>query len=142
MPPKVNAELAPQIFHKLHEAICQGLIRSCHDLSEGGLAVAMAEMCLAGGWGATIDLSFVSDSSLGDLDREVALFAESNTRFLIEVQQENETEVTRLLSNSYKLIGAVTEDPYLRVTSGKEKELAISVSIADLKEAWQKPLRW
>jgi len=76
------------------------------------------------------------------LDREVALFAESNTRFLVEVQQENEMEATKLLSNSYKLIGAVTEDPYLRVTSGKEKELAISVSIADLKEAWQKPLRW
>jgi phosphoribosylformylglycinamidine synthase len=70
------------------------------------------------------------------------LFAESNTRFLVEVQQENETEVTKLLSNSYKLIGTVTEDSYLRVTSGKEKELAISVSIADLKEAWQKPLRW
>ncbi len=142
IPPKVNAELAPRIFHKLHEAICQGLIRSCHDLSEGGLAVALAEMCLAGGWGAAIDLSFLSDSSLGDLDREVALFAESNTRFLVEVQQENETEVTKLLSNSYKLIGTVTEDHYLRVTSGKEKELAISVSIADLKEAWQKPLRW
>ena len=138
----MNLQLAPRVFEKLHEAISQGLIRSCHDLSEGGLAVALAEMCLAGGWGAAIDLSFVSDSSLGDLDREAALFAESNTRFLVEVQQENETEVTRLLSNSYKLIGTVTEDPYLRITWGEEKGLAISASIADLKEAWQKPLRW
>jgi hypothetical protein len=61
---------------------------------------------------------------------------------LIEVQQENETEVTRLLSNSYKLVGTVIEDPYLRITWGQEKGLAISASIADLKEAWQKPLRW
>jgi hypothetical protein len=76
------------------------------------------------------------------LDLDVCLFSESNTRFLIEVRKENEMEVTRVLSNFCKLIGTVTEDPYLRVRCRKEKELAISVSVADLKEAWQKPLRW
>src|SRR5205807_8120493 len=53
--PTVDRDLAPRIFAKVHEAIRRGLVRSCHDLSEGGLAVALAEMAFAGGVGADID---------------------------------------------------------------------------------------
>ncbi|MFO0864931.1 MAG: AIR synthase-related protein [Gemmataceae bacterium] len=51
--PKVDVKLAPKIFAAVHQAISQGLIRSCHDLSEGGIAVALAEMAFAGEVGAT-----------------------------------------------------------------------------------------
>jgi phosphoribosylformylglycinamidine synthase len=141
-PPKVDMELAPRIIRKLHDAIGRGLIRSCHDLSEGGLAVSIAEMCLAGGLGATID------SSLGERDCDVDdeesfLFSESNTRFLIEVRQENEKELMALLARiPCQRIGAVTEDLHLRISGRKHGETIISASAADLKEAWQKPLRW
>ena len=47
--PKVDLELAPQVFAAVHAAITNGLVRACHDLSEGGLAVAIAEMAFAGG---------------------------------------------------------------------------------------------
>src|SRR5262249_4065172 len=49
--PVVDQQLAPRIFRALHEAIRQGKVRACHDLSEGGLAVAAAEMAFAGGVG-------------------------------------------------------------------------------------------
>ncbi len=55
--PKVDAAQAKKTFDALHRAIYKGLVRSCHDLSEGGLAAAVAEMAFAGGYGAKIDLT-------------------------------------------------------------------------------------
>src|SRR5204862_4097316 len=82
-PPRVDVETAPRIFRALHAAIAQGLVRSCHDLSEGGLAVAAAEMAFAGGVGA--DLKRSAGDELSDA---VWLFSESATRFLVEVTPE------------------------------------------------------
>jgi phosphoribosylformylglycinamidine (FGAM) synthase-like enzyme len=136
-PPKVDLKLAPQIFQKLHAAIRQGLIRSCHDLSEGGLAVAMAEMCLAGGFGAEVD------GTLAELEADDCFFSESNTRFLVEIRQENQKEFMSLLAGiSCQRIGAVTQEPLLWIINRKHEEQGIFASVADLKEAWQKPLRW
>ncbi len=59
-------------------------MRACHDLSEGGLAVALAEMAFAGGIGAD-----VTDAARRRLPDEVRLFSESTTRFLIEVKPEH-----------------------------------------------------
>src|SRR5262249_53357141 len=53
-PPRVDPEVAPRIFRALHGAMARGLVRACHDLSEGGLAVAAAEMAFAGGIGADL----------------------------------------------------------------------------------------
>jgi phosphoribosylformylglycinamidine synthase len=143
MPPKVDLELAPRLFGKLHEAIRQGFIRSCHDLSEGGLAVALAEMCLAGGWGAAVDIEPVAAASEGRLEPHVAIFSESNTRFLIEIRQENEREIISLFAGiPCQRIGMVTEEPHLRISGTKHEEASISESVANLKEAWQKPMRW
>src|SRR5207248_91667 len=83
--PRVDAAPGPRVFRAVHEAIRAGLIRSCHDLSEGGLAVALAEMALAGGLGVRV--------SLVDVPREqdaaedfVLLFSESPTRFVLEAR--------------------------------------------------------
>jgi phosphoribosylformylglycinamidine synthase subunit PurSL len=142
-PPRLDLKLAPQVFRKLHEAIQKGLIRSCHDLSEGGLAVAIAEMCFAGGWGADIEGDLVTAAGEGKLDLEVALYAESNTRFLIEVTSENEKELSSLLAGiPFQRIGAVSENPQLNITNSGKKESTISVPVTALQEAWQEPLRW
>ena len=72
----------------MHRAIRGGLVRACHDLSEGGLAVAAAEMAFAGGLGARLQLDAMPASGeLGDARR--CLFSESNTRFLCEVAPTN-----------------------------------------------------
>src|SRR5262249_42079779 len=66
--PAVDLELAPRLFRKVHEAISGGLLRACHDCSEGGLAVAVAEMAFAGGVGADVTglnaVAGVSDAAL------------------------------------------------------------------------------
>ena len=82
--PRVDLELAPRIFRKLHEAIQAGLVRSCHDLSEGGLAVAVAEMAFAGGVGADL----TSLAAAGDAARRGAAVRESTTRFVVEVRPD------------------------------------------------------
>jgi phosphoribosylformylglycinamidine synthase len=142
-PPKVHLETAPRVFEKLHEAINRGIVRSCHDLSEGGLAVALAEMCFAGSWGASVDSAFVAAAAESGLDLEACLFSESNTRFLIEVRKEHEKEIVSVLSDvPCQHIGIVTDDPHLRIRGGHDPKPIIEASIVDLKEAWQKPFRW
>jgi len=149
--PKVDAELAKRTFTALHEAIDAGLVRSCHDMSEGGLAVAAAEMSFAGGLGARI--------SLGEVPRDedvtqaaVLLFSESNTRFLVEVSEENAGRFEAALSEiPHALVGEVAETGRLQILdvsdsddpdSETEVPLVVDASIDELKEAWQKPLRW
>jgi phosphoribosylformylglycinamidine synthase II len=78
---------APNLFERLHGAMKMGYLQSCHDLSEGGLAVAVAEMCLAGGVGADINLSVIGHEPFptGYDPTTTLLFSESPTRFLVEV---------------------------------------------------------
>jgi phosphoribosylformylglycinamidine synthase len=142
-PPRVDLELAPRIFQKLHEAIVRGHIRSCHDLSEGGLAAALAEMCLAGGWGARVEVAGIASGAESRMDDEVILFSESNTRFLIEVPRDRVDDLVSLFSSiPWQAVGTVTDESVLRIFGRKAGEPSISLPIADLKEAWQKPLRW
>jgi phosphoribosylformylglycinamidine synthase len=139
VPPEVDLELAPRIFHKLHEAIQRGLVRACHDLSEGGLAVALAEMALAGEVGG--DVSVVGQDSLVGTD-EVMLFAESATRFVVEVTQSNAAELEHCLEGvPCKRIGHTCKEKRLQI-AGADGKWIVWAELADLKEAWQKPLRW
>src|SRR5208283_2895854 len=112
---------------------------ACHDLSEGGLAVAAAEMAFAGGFGANIDLQAVPCD--GDLDAAARLFSESNTRFLCEVRAENAAAFEAAIAGAvFARIGRVTDSDRFMIHAG---DVAVMESdLATLKEAWQKPLRW
>jgi phosphoribosylformylglycinamidine synthase II len=83
IPPCPNFTTAPACFSAMHEAITLGLVRACHDLCEGGLAVAAAEMTLGSCLGARVDTSKVSADP--ELCSTAALFSETPTRFLVEV---------------------------------------------------------
>jgi phosphoribosylformylglycinamidine synthase II len=136
--PTVNLELAPRLFEKLHLAINRGLVRACHDLSEGGLAVALAEMAFAGGVGADVTALGTAGSEPDD----VLLFSESPSRFLIEVAAGQVAAVQECLAGlSAARIGQTTKEPRLRI-AGASGEWLVWAQLADLKEAWQKPLRW
>ncbi|MBN2580802.1 MAG: phosphoribosylformylglycinamidine synthase subunit PurL [Pirellulales bacterium] len=143
--PKVNLQQAKKIFISLHKAIHAGLVRSCHDLSEGGLAVATAEMAFAGGYGAKIDLRQLSPLPSGEGQGEgcndvFLLFSESNTRFLCEVTPENAAAFEAAFAGlPLARIGEITEDSLLQIAA--ESPL-IHADLAGMKEAWQKPLRW
>ncbi len=138
--PRVDLATAPRIFKAVHEAISKGLVRSCHDLSEGGLAVALAEMAIAGGLGAGV--VFVEIPPYPVNNPVVLLFSESPTRFVLEiVKRDLETVQSLFQGLSCSPIGAVLEEPRLQVF-GKTPKRLIDAPLSALKEAWQAPLRW
>jgi len=139
--PRVDLEQAPRTLRAVHAAIQQRLARSVHDISEGGLAVALAEMSFAGGLGAVIDLRCVPVNP--DVTRaDQVLFSESNTRFVIEVEPAKAAEFARCLEGvPHACIGRLEHEPWL-VVHGLKNETLIEDELSALKEAWQRPLRW
>jgi phosphoribosylformylglycinamidine synthase len=113
-------------------------------VSEGGLAVAVAEMAFAGGCGAEIRLDRVPrEESVGPRDEAVMLFSESASRFVVEVPTSAQAAFESIFSSAKISIGRIGEvnlSNRLRFI-GAQGQL-IDVALADLKEAWQKPLRW
>ncbi len=139
--PKVYPEKGKRLMDALSAAMQKGLVAACHDLSEGGLGVAAAEMAFAGGLGMTINLKNVPLGEPVDRD-DFILFSESNSRFLVEVEPKNKKEFESALSGvEFAEIGRVMKDDKLEV-HGRRGGIALSADIAGLKEAWQKPLRW
>ena len=133
--PHVDRELAPQIFAAMHRAINEGLIQSCHDLSEGGLAVAAAEM------GIEIDLPLMVDQT-GIDDSAVLLFSESQTRFLVEVAPEDSEKFEACFVDLPCLpIGEVAAHDRVKFFTDIG-EAIVDASLAELKSAWQRPLDW
>jgi phosphoribosylformylglycinamidine synthase len=133
--PKVDLATAPRVLRTVHRAISDGLVRACHDLSEGGLAVAVAEMALAGGYGARLDLRAVPGSADLDAD-ELLLFAESPTRFLMEVRPEQADAFEALFAElPVGRIGTVTDVAELVIERAGAQVLRTPV--AELKAAWQ-----
>jgi phosphoribosylformylglycinamidine synthase len=137
--PKVDAAEAMKNFTCLTEAIDRSLVRACHDLSEGGLAIAASEMALSGGFGLEADLSSINaPSSIRD---DLLLFSESNSRFLVEVSPEKSLEFEELMRGTVlSKVGRVADDQRLRV-KGAGGRLIVDVALADLLEAWKGTLR-
>jgi len=137
--PTVDPETGLKIFNKLSNATELGLIRACHDLSEGGIAVTLAEMAFSGGFGVDADLRNAPCKVKKD---SVVLFSESNTRFIAEVRKADKKAFEDLMKGvKFGLIGEVSGEKYLRVCGVGGKKI-IDAGIDELKEAWQKPLRW
>jgi len=139
--PKVDARKGKRLMDALSGATGKGLVKSCHDLSEGGLGVAAAEMAFAGGLGMALNLK---DVPLGEkITRDdFILFAESNTRFLAEVAPADKDKFEKAMSGvAHAAVGRVTAGDRLTVT-GLNGEVVLDAGIYELKEAWQAPLRW
>ena len=137
--PRVDLLKAPKIFQAVHAAITKGLVRACHDPSEGGLAVALAEMAFAGGVGA--DVTNLKDSA-PSLSDTAMFFSESTTRFILEVKPEHASAMQHLFAGlPLTKIGTTVREPRLRL-AGANGEWLIWSKLDELKEAWQKPLRW
>ncbi len=95
-------------YRALHRAINEGVVRACHDVSEGGLAVALAEMCIAGRLGITV-------TALPHADPATSLFAESQARLVVGVAPRDLAHFREILGSDMQIIGAVTEDDDLVV---------------------------
>jgi phosphoribosylformylglycinamidine synthase len=135
--PRPDLGTAPALLAALHAAIAEGLVRACHDLSEGGLAVAVAELSFAGGLGVDLDLARVPcDELAGGYDPDATrLFSESCTRFLVEVDPADaETFESALAGHACAAVGAVVSAPRLQVVGTGGAPLC-EVSLGDLRAA-------
>lgn len=137
--PKVDAALGKKIFAAMSKATAAGLLRAAHDLSEGGLAVAAAEMAFAGGLGLELTLDEVPAE--GELPTAALMFSESNSRFLVEVEPEKAAEFERLAASAgapAAKVGLATAAGKLRIS--RKGKTVIDEGIEVLKLAWQTPL--
>jgi phosphoribosylformylglycinamidine synthase len=135
--PRVGKD-APRTLKAVHTAISRDLVAAAHDLSEGGLAVAAAEMAFAGGFGLALDLGGVPMA--GPLDDPRLLFSESPTRFLLEVAPEHLDALEAILRGAkvpHALVGAVTEAPVLRVRGRLGEHDVLASPTAELRQAWR-----
>jgi phosphoribosylformylglycinamidine synthase len=139
--PRTDIQKAAQTARRVADAIARGLVRSCHDCSEGGLAAALAEMAFAGHFGITADLRGVPASE-DCIRTETLLFSESTARYIVEVEPQNYDAFARLMLNlPFGQIGEVTEEKKLTVRDIKGRAV-IDADIAGLKDAWKSPLAW
>ena len=136
--PTVDPQVAQELYGRLHEAMKGALVRSCHDLSEGGLAVALAEMSFAGDLGVEIDLQAALEKT--GLSGTEYLFSESNSRFLVEVEPGHEAAFDELIAEFAERLGQVVAGDEVTVSRGSERLLQSKLS--ELKRAWQSPLDW
>ena len=135
--PRVDLPTARETFRALHRAMAELEVLACHDLSDGGLAVAAAEMALAAGLGCLLDIDLVPGAA--GLPTDAVLFGESPSRFLVEVAPEHaeafELEMERV---PCERIGVVTADSRFRV--GRGATVFLDCSVDDLRAAFLTPI--
>ena len=114
-------------MEQLIEAIESGEVSACHDVSTGGIALAVIEMCM-GGVGAKINLS-------GDMRDDLELFSESNGRWIVQVKPEFEEKFSKRFDFARK-IGHVNNDISFNLSKGEK----VRFSIDELRKIWTEPL--
>ncbi|MCB9475544.1 MAG: phosphoribosylformylglycinamidine synthase [Deltaproteobacteria bacterium] len=139
--PEVHYDDNIELYRKLHEAIKNGLVRSCHDCSDGGLAIALAETAFAGDLGMRVDLSKVPTGadSAWRLSREQLAFSESAGRFVVTIRPESKAEFEKTIGRErLGCVGEVSGDKdfVLHDNTGE----FCRVTIDELKAAWQATL--
>lgn len=132
------AERGPDEAGALHTAIRQGLVLSCHDLSEGGLAVAAAEMMIAGRLGVELCLEAMSRHAGVPLREDCLLFSESNGRYLVEVALHRGAEFEHLMAGlPCARVGSVINETELVVSRPLGGEEIFTVTLDAAETAWR-----
>jgi phosphoribosylformylglycinamidine synthase len=116
----------------------EGTVASCHDCSDGGLGVALAESAFAGGFGMEVDLRKVPAQGIERDD--YLLFSESQSRFVVTIHPEKKDAFLSIMKGiTLGKIGKVTKEKNFIVLGLQGKKI-IQQDIYKLKEAWQRPL--
>ncbi|UCG15241.1 MAG: phosphoribosylformylglycinamidine synthase subunit PurL [Phycisphaerales bacterium] len=126
---QVGLDAAGHLHRAVADWIAGGNVLSAHDVSDGGLAVAVAEMCIAGGLGADI-----TPDVWGDDDPADVLFDEPLTTYVIECQAEA-LDALSLPGPAIAVIGEVVDRPRLTVKSGPRT--LVDLAVEDLSRAWR-----
>ncbi|WP_068778256.1 phosphoribosylformylglycinamidine synthase subunit PurL [Paenibacillus sp. GM2] len=130
-PPQLDLNKEKSLLNAVLKAIQSGLVQSAHDLSEGGLAVALAESCISGGLGAKVELA------VSDLRADIALFSESQSRILISASPNQADELVKLIAQHgvpVQVIGRV-EGGDLVVHANDAA--VVNRPVQELKQVWE-----
>ncbi|MGB2728376.1 MAG: phosphoribosylformylglycinamidine synthase subunit PurL [Halobacteriota archaeon] len=131
--PRTDPAVLIRSMEALREAMKAGLIASCHDVSEGGLAVAVCEMLIGGDIGASIDIAGVNP----EIRSDYKLFSESNSRWVAEVQREEKRRFEELMNNRGVCIieiGETRDEKRVVISDGGKK--LVRFSLEEAREAW------
>ncbi|ACA99656.1 MULTISPECIES: phosphoribosylformylglycinamidine synthase subunit PurL [Cyanophyceae] len=135
IPPQVDFELEKAVQKTVREAIAAGLLNSAHDLAEGGLAVALAECCIGGKLGATVEIT-------GTDRLDAILFGETCGKIIVSVapdkQAQFEAHLTQSLADNWQVIGSVSNTNQLQITVNNQAVIAVSVE--DMTTNWSEAI--
>jgi phosphoribosylformylglycinamidine synthase len=138
--PKVDVKKAANLYRALHRAMEAGCVASCHDCSDGGLGVALAEVAFAGGLGMEIDLMRVPAKEIARDD--TLLFSESQSRFVVTVAPAQREQFEQMMTGcSAAQVGAVLPEGRFMI-NGLKGQRIIEEDVSELKAAWQRPLNF
>jgi phosphoribosylformylglycinamidine synthase len=132
LPPAIDLELERRVQHCCLEAIRTGIVRSAHDCSDGGLAVALAECCISDGerpMGVDVDLAEA-------MRPDALLFGETQSRIVLSVSPEGLPDLRRIALRSdipLQVLGRVSGSRF----TVRGKDFGIDLPLARLKEAWR-----
>ncbi|UCE58783.1 MAG: phosphoribosylformylglycinamidine synthase subunit PurL [Phycisphaerales bacterium] len=121
---RAGLEQAKALHDRIARMIASGKVRAAHDVSDGGLAVTLAEMCIASGFGATV--------SIHDEAVRGALFEPLATTYVLETAQSDAE------ANGFAVIGRIEREARLYIETGDAGK--IDLPVADLADAWRRPL--
>lgn len=135
--PKVNFSKNLALYRKVSLALSRSLLSSCHDCSEGGLAIALAECSIGGKLGAKVSLDAIRGKRLSPSS---ALFSESAGRFVVSVKKKNELAFKKLMRGvPCENIGTVTGASFEITHAGKP---IVGLQVSELSRAWKKTMDW
>ena len=138
--PQVDLLSSRERYLRVQQSLTAGWITACHDVSDGGLGVALAEMCIGGNLGASIDLDRVR-TALPETNPSILLYSESPGRFVVSVRQEQQEAFEALFAGqAWACLGEVCEEPVLSFFSNGQ--CLFSDEVSELRQAWQKTLQF
>jgi phosphoribosylformylglycinamidine synthase len=134
--PKTDPENLRHSMKGLLAAMKKQYVAACHDISEGGLGACLAEMAIGGDIGATIDISDVSK----ELRTDFKVFSESNTRWVVEIKKDAQTEFEKQLKKDHVIflrLGTIKGDHLIIKDEGKT---VVDLHVDVLRECWCRPI--
>ena len=134
--PKTDPVVLQHCMKGLLTCINKKYVAACHDTSEGGLVVCLAEMAIGGDIGATIDVSEIGN----ELRTDFKLFSESNTRWIVEIKKDKQIEFEKQLKKEHVTFTMLGKTKGKHIVIQDNKKIVIDLDVDVLRECWKKPI--